>query len=134
MSLAALSGCGLILSFGQPWGNIGWQHIHTTERFHEAASWVNVLAGGWVCRWRRSWRWRSFSIAGGHRLQLLWCLSVPLVAIVWPLVAATDSEWIGPAAFNLLLFGVGIATIAIGLKDSEPRHRQPRDWWWWRLW
>ena len=108
----------LILSFGQPWGNIGWQHIHTTERFHEAASWVNVLlavglplaamvAMALLLDRRR------------NRLQLLWCLSVPLVAVVWPLVAATDSEWIGPVSFILLLFGVGIATIAIGLKDQS---------------
>jgi uncharacterized membrane protein len=108
----------LILSFGQPWGNIGWKHIHTTERFHEAASWVNVLlaiglplaaivAMALLLDRRR------------NRLQLLWGLSVPLVAIVWPLVAATDSEWIGPVAFNLLLFAVGIATIAIGLKNQS---------------
>jgi uncharacterized membrane protein len=53
-----------------------------------------------------------------HRFQLLWCLSVPLVAVVWPIVAATDSEWIGAVAFNLLLFAVGIATIAAGLKTQ----------------
>jgi hypothetical protein len=39
--------------------------------------------------------------------------------VVWPFVAATDSEWIGPVAFNLLLFAVGIATIAAGLKAQS---------------
>ena len=108
----------LILSFDEPWRHIGWQHILTTESFHEVASWFDVLLAvglplaaivvmALLLDRRR------------HRLQLLWCLSVPLVAVVWPVVAATDSEWIGAVAFNLLLFGVGIATIAIGLKTQS---------------
>ena len=108
----------LVLSFGEPWRHIGWKHIHSTEKFHQVASWVDVLlavglplaaiaAMGLLLDRRR------------HRLQLLWGLSVPLVAVVWPFVAATDSGWIGPVVFNLLLFAVGIATIAAGLKSQS---------------
>jgi hypothetical protein len=108
----------LVLSFGEPWRHIGWNHIFTTEKFHQVASWVDVLlavglplaaiaAMALLLDRRR------------HRLQLLWGLSVPLVAVVWPFVAATDSVWIGPVVFNLLLFAVGIATIAVGLKSQS---------------
>ena len=108
----------LVLSFGEPWRHIGWKHILTTDKFHQVASWVDVLlavglplaaiaAMGLLLDRRR------------HRLQLLWGLSVPLVAVVWPFVAATDSGWIAPVAFNLLLFAVGIATIAAGLKSQS---------------
>jgi len=108
----------LLITIDEPWRHIGWKHIHTTERFHEVASWVDVLlavglplaaiaAMALLLDRRR------------HRFQLLWCLSVPLVAVVWPIVAATDSEWIGAAAFNLLLFGIGIATIGTGLKTQS---------------
>jgi len=104
----------LILSFDEPWGHIGWNHIRTTEEFHAAASRFDVLlaiglplaaiaAMGLLLDRKRD------------RLSLLWGLSVPLVAVVWPLTAATDSKWIGMAAFNLLLFVVGLATLAEGV-------------------
>ncbi len=107
----------LILSFAEVWGNIGWRHIQSTERLHESVWRVDVLVAVGL---------PAAAIAAmallldrrRHRLHLLWGLSAPLVAIVWPLVAATDAEWIGPAAFNLLLFVVGLATIAEGV------HRQ----------
>ncbi|MBD3853742.1 MAG: DUF2157 domain-containing protein [Acidobacteria bacterium] len=118
VGIAGSVGLWLILSFDEPWRHIGWNHIHTTERFHEVASWMDVLLAVGV---------PLAAIAAmallldrkRHGLQLLWCLSVPLVAVVWPVVAATDSEWIGAVAFNLLLFGVGIATIAAGLKTQS---------------
>ena len=50
---------------------------------------------------------------------MLWGLSVPLVAVVWPIVAASGAEWLGVFAFNLLVFAVGIATIAEGLKGES---------------
>jgi uncharacterized membrane protein len=104
----------LILSFDEPWGHIGWNHIRTTEEFHATASRVDVLlaiglplaaiaAMGLLLDRKRD------------RLSLLWGLSVPLVAVVWPLTAQTDSKWIGMAAFNLLLFVVGLATLAEGV-------------------
>jgi uncharacterized membrane protein len=108
----------LILSFDEPWGHIGWEHIHTTERFHEVASWFDlVLAIGLPVA----------AIAATallldrnrDRLVFLWGLSVPLIAVVWPLVAATDSKWIGMVAFNLLLFIVGLATLAEGVRRQN---------------
>jgi len=108
----------LILSFDEPWRHIGWQHVRTTESFHEVASWVDVLLAVGLPL-------AAIAVMALlldrrlHRFQLLWCLSVPLVAVVWPVVAATDSEWIGAVALNLLLFGVGIATIGTGLKTQS---------------
>ena len=108
----------LILSFDEPWERIGWKRIHTTEEFHQVASWLDVgLAIGlplaaivvMVLLLDR----------GRHRLQLLWGLSVPLVAVAWPLVAASDTQWIGAVAFNCLLFAVGIATIAVGVQRQH---------------
>jgi uncharacterized membrane protein len=108
----------LILSFDEPWERIGWKHIHTTEEFHQMASWLDVgLAIGLPLA--------AIVIMvvlldrGRHQLQLLWGLSVPLVAVVWPLVAATDTQWIGAATFNGLLFVVGIATIAEGVRRQH---------------
>jgi uncharacterized membrane protein len=108
----------LILSFAHPWKHIGWDHIRTAERFHAVASWFDIaLAVGLplaaivamaILLDRRR-----------HRLALLWGLSVPLVAVVWPIVAATGAEWLGVFAFNLLVFAVGIATIAEGLKSES---------------
>ena len=106
------------LSFDEPWKRIGWKHIRTTEEFHQAASWLDVLLAiglplaaivAMVSVLDRS----------RHRLQLLWGLAVPLVAVVWSLTAATDSEWIGVAAFNSLMFAVGIATIVFGVQRQH---------------
>jgi uncharacterized membrane protein len=108
----------LILSFEEPWERIGWKHIHSTEKFHQVASWLDVgLAIGlplaaiviMVLLLDRS----------RHQLQFLWGLSVALVAVAWPLVAASDSEWIGAITFNCLLFVVGIATIAVGVQRQH---------------
>jgi len=111
----------LILSFDEPWQRIGWNHIHNDERFHEAASLFDVvLAVGLplaalavvvlVLDRRR------------HVLAMLWTVSVPVVAVVWPLVAAsenTDLRWVAALAFNLVLFGVGIATITSGVRRQN---------------
>ena len=108
----------LILSFDEPWRHIGWKHIHTTERFLEMTSWLDVvLAAGLPLA-------AILAMAllldrGRHRLYFLWGLSVPLVAIVWPLTATTDSRWIGAVSFTLLLFVVGIATIAEGVRQQN---------------
>jgi len=108
----------LILSFDEPWRNIGWKHIHLTERFHEVTSWLDVaLAVGLPLV-------AILAMAllldrGRHRLYLLWGLSVPLVAIVWPLTAVTDSRWIGAVSLTLLLFVVGIGTIAEGVRRQN---------------
>jgi hypothetical protein len=105
----------LILSFDEVWRNLGWNHIHTTERFHEAASWLNVLLAVGLPL-AAIVAMALLLDRGRHRLHLLWGLSVPVVAVVWPLVAATDSSWIGMVAFTVLLFVVGIATIAEGVR------------------
>lgn len=108
----------LILSFDEPWRHIGWKHIHTTERFHEVSSWVDmvlavglplaaIVAMALLVERRR------------HRLYLVWGLAVPLVAVVWPLTATTDSKWIGAIAFTVLLFVVGITTIAEGVRQQN---------------
>ena len=108
----------LVLSFDEPWRNIGWKHIHTTERFHEVSSWVDVvLAVGLPLV-------AIVAMAllldrGRHCLYLMWGLAVPLVAVVWPLTATTDSRWIGAIAFTVLLFVVGIATIAEGVRRQH---------------
>lgn len=108
----------LILSFDEPWRHIGWKHIHTTERFHEVSSWLDVvLAVGLPLA-------AILVVAflldrGRHRLYLVWGLSVPLVAVVWPLTATTDSRWIGAITFTVLLFVVGIATIAEGVRRQN---------------
>jgi len=53
---------------------------------------------------------------------MMWTVSVPVVAVVWPLVAAsqnTDLGWIAALAFNLVIFGVGIATITSGVRSHN---------------
>ena len=108
----------LILSFDEPWRNIGWKHIRTTERFHEVSSWLDVvLAIGLPVA-------AIVAMAllldrGRHRLYLIWGFAVPLVAIVWPLTATTDSRWIGAIAFTVLLFVVGIVTITEGVRRQN---------------
>jgi len=111
----------LILSFDEPWKHIGWQYIRDNERFHKAASLFDVvLAVGLPLA--------ALAVVAlvldrkRHALQVMWVLSVPIVAVVWPLVAAsetTDNRWIAALAFNLLLFGVGIATIASGVRNQH---------------
>jgi uncharacterized membrane protein len=108
----------LILSFDEPWRRIGWNHIGTTEKFHQVASWVDVLLAIGL---------PLAAIAAmalmldrkRDRLALLWGMSVPVIAVAWPVTAATDSKWIGMAAFNLLLFIVGLATLAEGVKSQN---------------
>ena len=38
---------------------------------------------------------------------------------VWPVTAATDVDWLGALAFNLLLFVVGVATLAEGVRGQN---------------
>lgn len=111
----------LILSFDEPWKNIGWNHIHDDDRFHEAASLFDVvLAVGLPLA--------ALAVVAlvldrrRYSLQVVWTLSVPLVAVLWPWVAAsesTDIRWVAALAFNLLLFGVGIATIVSGIRSQH---------------
>jgi uncharacterized membrane protein len=108
----------LILSFDEPWRNIGWKHIPTTERFHEVSSWMDVvLAVGLPLA-------AIVAMAllldrGRHRIYFVWGLAVPLVAVVWPLTATTDSRWIGAIAFTTLIFVVGVTTIAEGVRRQN---------------
>ncbi len=111
----------LILSFDEPWKHIGWNHIHNDERFHEAASLFDVvLAVGLPLA--------ALAVVAlildrrRHALAMLWTVSVPVVAVIWPLVAAsenTDLGWVAALAFNLILFGVGIATITSGVRSQN---------------
>lgn len=108
----------LVLSFDEVWRNIGWDHIRSSEAFHELVWWVDVLVAiglplaaiavmAFLLDRRR------------NRLTLVWGLSVPVIAVVWPLVAATDSSRIGMVAFTLLLFVVGIATVGVGVRRQS---------------
>jgi len=111
----------LILSFDELWRHIGWHHIHNDERFHEAASLFDVvLAVGLPLA--------ALAVVAlildrkRNALQLLWMLSVPVVAVVWPLVAASEDSsfrWIAALAFSLILFVVGIGTIASGVRSEH---------------
>lgn len=110
----------LILSFDEPWRHIGWNHIHDDARFHRAASLFDVvLAVGLPLA--------ALAVVAllldrtRHRLQLLWVVSVPVVAVVWPIVAAsedTDARWVAALAFSLVLFVVGVGTIASGIRSQ----------------
>ena len=106
----------LILSFAEPWENVGWNHLRSGEDFHLLASWVDVAlavalpAAGIVMAWHLLDTRRN-------GLRYLWILSLPVVAVVWPLVAATDAEWIGSLAFNLVLFVTGVGTIVFGVRE-----------------
>ncbi len=108
----------LILSFAEPWERVGWNHVRTGDDFHQVASWIDVMlaialpAVGIVAAVLLLDRRR-------HRLQFLWILAVPVVAVVWPLVAATDAEWIGALAFNGVLFATGIGTIVAGVRSQQ---------------
>jgi len=111
----------LILSFDEPWRNIGWQHIHDNDRFHQAASLFDVvLAVGLPLA--------ALAVVAlildrkRHSLQMFWVASVPLVAVVWPWVASgdtLDAKYVTALAFNILLLGVGIATIAYGVRGQN---------------
>jgi len=111
----------LILSFEEPWRHIGWNHIHDSERFHQAASVLDVvLAVGLPLAALLA----AFLLLDRQRdrLQMLWMVSVPVVAVVWPLVAAsegTDAGWVAALAFDLVLFAVGIATITSGIRTQS---------------
>jgi len=111
----------LILSFDEPWKHIGWNHIHNDQRFHQAASLFDVilavglplaaLAAVVLILDRKR-----------HALAMLWTVSVPVVAVLWPLVAAsedTGARWAAALAFNLILFAVGIATISSGVRSQN---------------
>ena len=108
----------LLLSFDEVWRNIGWDHIYSSEKFHELVWWVDVLVA--VGLPLAAIAVMAFLLdRKRNRLALVWGLSVPVIAVVWPLVAATDSSWIGMVAFTLLLFIVGIVTIAVGVRRQS---------------
>jgi len=108
----------LLLSFDEVWRNIGWDHIYSSEKFHELVWWVDVLVA--VGLPLAAIAVMAFLLdRKRNRLALVWGLSVPVIAVVWPLVAATDSSWIGMVAFTLLLFIVGIVTIAVGVRHQS---------------
>ena len=108
----------LLLSFDEVWRNIGWDHIYSSEKFHELVWWVDVLVA--VGLPLAAIAVIAFLLDRQRdRLALVWGLSVPVIAVVWPLVAATDSSWIGMVAFTLLLFIVGIVTIAVGVRRQS---------------
>jgi uncharacterized membrane protein len=108
----------LLLSFDEVWRNIGWDHIYSSEKFHELVWWVDVLVA--VGLPLAAIAAMAFLLDRKRdRLALVWGLSVPVIAVVWPLVAATDSSWIGMVAFTLLLFIVGIVTIAVGVRRQS---------------
>ncbi len=112
------AGLWLVLTFIQPWDHVGWRHLRTAEHLSGASMWVDVLlavglpaaavvASGFVLDRRR------------NGLQILWVAAVPVAAIVWPVVAATDAAWLGALAFNLVLFATGVGTIAIGVRRQH---------------
>ncbi len=111
----------LILSFDEPWNRIGWSHIHNDERFHQATSFFDVvLAVGLPLA--------ALAVVAlildrrKHLLQWAWAASVPLVAVLWPWVASDDTldaKVVAAIAFNILVFGVGIATIASGVRNQN---------------
>ena len=118
-------GLWLVLSFVEPWDNIGWNHLRTNEHLHGASMWFDVLlavglplaaiaAGATLLDRRRD------------GLQILWVAAVPVAAVLWPIIAATDAAWLGALAFNLVLFATGVGTIAIGIRRERLAHRQPR--------
>ena len=81
-----------------------------------------VLDAAWRSLWVSvaavfvAFRWLDVS---RHKLQFLWLLSLPVVAVSWSIVAATDEEWIGALAFNLVLFAVGVGTIVLGARQQN---------------
>ena len=108
----------LILSFDEVWTNIGWDHIHSSEKFHELVWWVDV--GFAIGLPLAAIAVMAFLLDRSRdRLALLWGRSVPLIAVGWPLVAQTDSKWIGMVAFTLLLFVVGVVTLAEGVRRQS---------------
>lgn len=111
-------GLWLVLSFVEPWDNIGWHHLRTNEHLHGSTMWFDVLlavglplaalASGAVLLDRRR-----------DRLQILWVAAVPVAAVVWPVIAATDAAWLGALAFNVVLFVTGVGTIATGIRRER---------------
>jgi len=108
-------GLWLILSFVEPWDNIGWHHLRTNEHLDGVTMWFDaVLAVGLPL---------AAITAGAVRLdrrrdilQILWVAAVPVAAVVWPVIAATDAAWLGALTFNLVLFATGVGTIATGVR------------------
>ncbi len=108
----------LILTFAESWDNIGWRHLRTVEHFSGGAMWLDVLlavglpvaavvAAAFLLNRRRD------------GLQLLWVAALPVAAVLWPVVAATDADWLGALAFNLVVFITGVGTIAIGVRREQ---------------
>ncbi len=108
----------LVLTFAEPWDNIGWQHLRTAEHFSGGSMWVDLLLAVGL---------PVVAVAAGallldrsrDGLQLLWVAAVPVAAVVWPVVAATDADWLGALVFNLVVFAVGVATIAFGVRREH---------------
>lgn len=108
----------LVLTFAEPWDGIGWRHLRTGEHLSGGSLWIDMLmavvlpaaavAAAAVLMDRRR-----------DVLQLLWVVAVPVVAVVWPVIAATDADWLGALVFNLLVFSVGVGTIAIGVRREH---------------
>ena len=108
----------LVLTFSEPWHNIGWRHLRTGEHLSGGAMWVDVLfavglpvaavAAAAVLLDRRR-----------DTLQLLWVAGVPAAAVAWPVVAAANADWFGALVFNLVVFAAGVGTIAIGVRHGH---------------
>jgi hypothetical protein len=108
----------LVLTFSEPWNHIGWQHLRDAEHFSGGVMWIDVLLAVGL---------PTAAIAAAtlmlnrrrDSLQLIWVAAVPVVAIVWPLIAATDVDWLGALVFNLVVLVTGVGTIAIGVRREH---------------
>jgi uncharacterized membrane protein len=108
----------LILSFEEVWSNVGWNHIRSSEAFQELVPWVDIVVA--VVLPLGAIAAMAFLLdRRRHRLPFLWGLSVPVMAVVWPIAASADAVWPGVVAFNLLLFVVGLATLAEGVRRQN---------------
>jgi len=111
-------GLWLVLTFSEPWKNIGWQHVRSAEHLSGGSMWIDVLlavglpvaavaVGSALLDRRRD------------RLQLLWVAAVPVLAVLWPIIAATDADWLGALVLNIVVFVVGVGTIAVGVRRER---------------
>lgn len=108
----------LILSFSEPWDAIGWRHLRTAEHLHGTSLWVDVLLAVGL----PAAAMITASVLLDRRrdgLQLLWVAAVPVAAVLWPAIAATDAGWLGALSFNLVLLLTGVVTIGIGVRREQ---------------
>lgn len=110
-ALGAL-GLSLVLSFEDPWPNVGGGWInHGWESDYVEAVVAVIFVAAAMALWVRSWSRRAW-----HEVMIG---AVPALALIGWACAIKDAKVVGWILFNLYLFVLGIGTLVIGLRGRR---------------